>query len=243
MSAPSDRTLGVDSAPDSAAPDTSRTGITRLRDKASDDRAALDALLDTTLVGHFGLIAADGHPMVIPTAIVRDGDTVLAHGSTGSPWMRRLASGASACLAVTALDGLVVARSAFESSLHYRSAVLFGTCAVLGDHAAKERALDLITERLLPGRTAEIRRPSRQELAATHVLGFPIREWSMKVSSGWPDDTAEDIHGDAWAGVVAQFTRYGAPIVAPDLRAGISIPSSVLALSDGSAQPHPGASP
>ena len=224
------------SPPDSLTPDPSRTEITRLREKASDDRAALDALLDTTVVGHFGLAGADGYPMVVPTAIVRDGDTVLAHGSTGSPWMRRLAGGAPTCLAVTALDGLVVARSAFESSLHYRSAVLFGTCAVLDGHAAKERALDLITERLLPGRTAEIRRPSRQELAATQVLALPITQWSLKLSAGWPEDSAEDIRADAWAGVVSQSIRHGAPIPSPDLRAGVPIPSSVLALTELSAQ-------
>ena len=83
------------------------------------------------ILGHFGIVDAGGNPVVIPTAIVRDGDRVLAHGSTGSPWMRRLAAGAPTCLAVTALDGIVVARSAFESSLHYRSAVLFGTCTVV----------------------------------------------------------------------------------------------------------------
>jgi nitroimidazol reductase NimA-like FMN-containing flavoprotein (pyridoxamine 5'-phosphate oxidase superfamily) len=108
------------------------TRLTRLPDKAVTDRAALDALLDTALVGHIGLVA-DEHPLVIPTAMARDGDRVLVHGSTGSRWMRTLAGGAPACLTVTELDGLVVARSAFESSLHYRSAVLFGSFAPVPD--------------------------------------------------------------------------------------------------------------
>lgn len=201
-----------------------RTEITRLREKASTDRAALDALLDTTRVGHFALVREDGHPVVVPTAIVRDGDRVLAHGSTGSPWLRRLADGAPTCLAVTALDGLVVARSAFESSLHYRSAVLFGSCTVASD---TERALDLITERLIPGRSAEIRRPRAQELAATLVLVLPIAEWSLKISDGWPEDPDDDVAGDAWAGVVPQLTSYGSPRPAPDLRDGIAVPASV----------------
>jgi uncharacterized protein len=202
----------------------SRTDITRLREKGTTDRAALDALLDSSILGHFGLVAEDGHPVVVPTAIVRDGDTVLAHGSTGSRWMRRLASGTQACLTVTALDGVVVARSAFESSLHYRSAVLFGSCTVASD---KESALDLITERLIPGRSAEIRRPRAQELAATLVLVLPIAEWSLKISDGWPEDPDDDIAGEAWAGVVPKLASYGAPLPAPDLRDGIPVPPSV----------------
>ena len=209
---------------------SARTRITRLREKASADRAALDALLDSNRVGHFALVAPDGHPVVIPTAIVRDGDRVLAHGSTGSRWMRRLAGGVPTCLAVTALDGLVVARSAFESSLHYRSAVLFGACTALPDEE-KEAALDRITEALLPGRVIEIRRPTARELSATLVLALPIVEWSLKVSDGWPEDPADDVAGDTWAGVLPLVTRHAAPQPAPDLRAGIEVPPSVRALS------------
>jgi nitroimidazol reductase NimA-like FMN-containing flavoprotein (pyridoxamine 5'-phosphate oxidase superfamily) len=205
-----------------------RTQITRLREKGRTDRGALDALLDSTSVGHFGLAAEDGHPVVIPTAIARDGDRVLAHGSTGSRWMRLLAGGSPTCLAVTALDGLVVARSAFESSLHYRSAVLFGRCRPLAEEAEKAHALDMITEALLPGRTAELRRPQRRELDATLVLALPIAEWSLKVSDGWPDDPPEDVAGDAWAGVVPLVTGRGTPRPAPDLRAGIPMPRSLI---------------
>ncbi|MFN2562260.1 MAG: pyridoxamine 5'-phosphate oxidase family protein [Jatrophihabitans sp.] len=206
-----------------------RTAITRLRKKARPERAELDALLDSTRVGHFGLNDPLGRPMVIPTAVVRDGDRVLAHGSTGSPWMRALAGGAPACLAVTALDGLVVARSAFESSLHYRSAVIFGECGVVGADE-RESALDLITEALLPGRSGELRRPTPRELDATQVLALPIVEWSLKVSDGWPDDPPEDVAGDAWAGVVPMVTSYTTPVPAPDLRSAIALPASVRQL-------------
>jgi nitroimidazol reductase NimA-like FMN-containing flavoprotein (pyridoxamine 5'-phosphate oxidase superfamily) len=207
-----------------------RTEITRLREKGRTDRAALDALLDSCFLGHFGVIGEHG-PVVIPTAVVRDADRVLAHGSTGSGWMRRLADGAPTCLTVTAVDGLVAARSAFESSLHYRSAVLFGACTTVLDDDEKSRALDLITERLIPGRTAEVRRPRAQELAATLVLALPIEEWSLKISDGWPDDPDDDVAGDAWAGVVPIVTSYAAARPAPDLREGVAVPASVRSLT------------
>lgn len=206
-----------------------RTELTRLREKASTDRAALNDLLDLSCVGHFGLVDRAGRPVVIPTAVVRHGDRILAHGSTGSPWMRLLATGAPTCLAVTAVDGLLVARSAFESSLHYRSAVLFGSCHPLAE-ADKQQALDVITEALLPGRTAEVRRPTDRELAATLLLELAITEWSLKISDGWPDDPPEDVAGPAWAGVVPQATRYGVPLPAPDLPVGVAVPPSVAAL-------------
>ena len=166
--------------------------------KASSDRATLDRLLDTIHIGHFAIIADDGHPVVLPTAVVRDGDRVLAHGSTGSRWLRRLAAGAPACLAVTAFDALVVARSAFESSMRYRSAVLFGQCQAITEPDAKRRALEVITDALIPGRSAEVRASTARELAAVLVLALPIAEWSLKVSKGWPDDPPGDVAGPAW---------------------------------------------
>jgi uncharacterized protein len=202
----------------------------RLAEKATTERPDLDALLDSTRIGHFALVADDGTPVVIPTMVVRDGDRVLAHGSTGSRWMRRLAEGVPTALAVTAYDGLVVARSAFESSVRYRSAVLFGRCETLVDD--KERFLDLVTEALIPGRVAEVRRPTRAELAATLVLALPIDDWSLKVSAGWPEDEEGDIAGPAWAGVVPVRRVHDAPLDAPDLRSGIDVPPSVRALAD-----------
>lgn len=205
----------------------SRTTITRLARKASTDRAELDHLLDTVHVGHFAIVGEDGHPVALPTATVRDGDRVLVHGSTGSKWLRRLATGVPTSLAVTSFDGLVVARSAFESSMRYRSAVLFGRCQVVED---KQRALDVITDGLIPGRSKEVRASLAKELAAVLVLALPIDEWSLKVSEGWPDDPDEDVAGPAWAGVLPVVQHYGDPRPAPDLRAGIDLPDSVQAL-------------
>ena len=213
-----------------------RTTMTRLRTMASQDRDELDRLLDSVHIGHFALLAEDGQPVVLPTAVARDGDRMVAHGSTGSRWMRKLAAGAPTSLAVTSFDGLVVARSAFESSMRYRSAVIFGQCRPITDPDEKLRALDTVVETLLPGRLAEVRRSTRKELAKTLVLTLPITEWSLKVSDGWPDDPPEDCAGPAWAGVIPAQIRYGAPIPAPGLRAEIPVPDSVRRIRDSSAQ-------
>jgi nitroimidazol reductase NimA-like FMN-containing flavoprotein (pyridoxamine 5'-phosphate oxidase superfamily) len=217
---------GEDGAASVTARDRDRTAITRLAELGSRERRVLDQLLDEQFVGHVALVRPDGHPVILPTAIARDGDRLLIHGSTGSRWMRLAAAGAPVCVEVTATDGIIVARSAFESSLRYRSAVLFGACQRL-EGPDKEAALDVLTERLVPGRGAEVRRPTAKELAATLVLALPITEWSLKVSGGWPDDGEEDVAGDAWAGVVPLAVGYGDPVPSPDLRPGIAVPESV----------------
>ena len=195
----------------------------------SRDRADLDALLAGTVLAHIAFVDDDGTPAVIPTAVARWGDRLLVHGSTGSRWLRRIASGTPVAVSVAAIDGVVVARSAFESSLVYTSAVVFGSFAPVAD-ADKAAALDVLTERLLPGRTAEIRPSNARELVATLLLAMPIGEWSLRRSDNWPDDPADDVAGPAWAGVL----RYGAPPLtvhpAPDLRPGIPEPGSIGAV-------------
>lgn len=205
-----------------------RTTPSRYPDRVTRDRAALDALLDGTVLGHVGLVVDDA-PVVIPTGIARDGDRVLLHGSTGSGWMRRVAASAPICLEVTALDAVVVARTGFESSFRYRSALLFGSCTAL-DGDDKEAGLARITDRLIPGRAAEVRASSRKELAATLLLALPIEEWTLKASQNWPDDLAEDVAGDAWAGIVPVREVYGPALSAPDLRDRIPVPASVTGL-------------
>jgi nitroimidazol reductase NimA-like FMN-containing flavoprotein (pyridoxamine 5'-phosphate oxidase superfamily) len=204
--------------------------MTRMPEKGVRDLEQLHALLDSQYVGHVGLVR-DGQPLVVPTGLARDGDRLLVHGSTGSGWMRLLAEGADACVTVTSLHGVVVARSTFESSFHYRSAVLFGTFTALhGDD--KRAALDVVAEHFIPGRTGEVRATTAKELAATSVLAMPIDVWSLRVSEQWPEDEPSDVEGDAWAGVVPMRTAFDAPLPAPDLRAGIDVPSSVRHLGD-----------
>jgi len=206
------------------------TTITRLPEKGVNDRDELYRLLDESLVAHIGVTGQNGLPVVIPTAIARDGDSVLVHGSTGSGWMRQVAAGQPVCVTVTELGGIVVARSAFESSMRYRSAVLFGSFGpVVGTEL--EQALDLLTDHLIPGRVAEVRRPTRKEYAATMVLRMPVTDWSLKVSDGWPEDEPADVDGDSWAGVVPLHTVYGEPLATPDLRPGIPVPGSVEQLT------------
>jgi hypothetical protein len=143
--------------------------------------------------------------------------------------MRRLATGVQACATVTSVDAVVVARSGFESSYQYRSAVIFGSFRPL-EGEDKRRALDLFVDRLIPGRVAEIRRSTNRELAATLLLAVPIQEWSLRVSMDWPQDEEVDVRGSAWAGVVPMTTAYGDPLPAPDLRDDIPLPASLTRL-------------
>ena len=188
----------------------------RLPEKQVNSRSALNVILDAARVAHVGVTDADGQPYVLPVAFARDGDDLLIHGSTGSRLFRALAAGASTCVTVTLLDGMVLARSAFESSMHYRSAMMFGSCEVVTADDV-ERCLEVLTEHLMPGRWAQLRSPTAKELAATTLLRMPLREWSVKVSDGWPDDPVEDLHEPVWAGVLPIESAFGTPVATPDL--------------------------
>lgn len=209
------------------------TQVTRISEKQETSRHRLDELLDSTPLATVALVR-DGHPVIFPTGFARIGDDLVIHGSTGSPWMRALAGGAPAAVSVTALDGVVVARSSFESSFRYRSAAVFGVFERIPD-AEKLGYLDAVTEKFIPGRVAELRPSTRKELAATLALRMPIGadSWSLKISDGWPEDPEEDVAGDAWAGVVPMSVAYGVPRPAPDLGPGIAVPASVRAMTGG----------
>lgn len=191
-----------------------RTRVRRLPEKARTERADLDAVLDAARVAHVAFVQ-DGQPVNIPVASARDGDRLLLHGSTGSRLFRTLAAGAPAGIAVTLLDGMVLARSAFESSMHYRSAVLYGVARPVEDQVTALRAM---SEAWMPGRWDELRPPTAKELAATLVLEVPIEEWSVKISDEPPDDPESDLDAPVWAGVLPILTTYGEPVPAPDLR-------------------------
>lgn len=195
---------------------TDRTTVRRLAEKTVTDRAVGYAILDAGFVAHVSVADASGQPYVVPVGYARDGDQVLFHGSTASRLFRGLADGQSTCLTVTLLDGMVLARSTFESSMQYRGVMVLGTCQVL-EGAEKEHALEVITEHLLPGRWSEARHPNKKELAATLVLALDLTEMSVKVADGPPEDEEDDVPRPIWAGVVPLREAFGEPIDAPDL--------------------------
>jgi nitroimidazol reductase NimA-like FMN-containing flavoprotein (pyridoxamine 5'-phosphate oxidase superfamily) len=205
--------------------------VRRLPDKAATDRTVLHSVLDAGLVAHVAVTDNSGpggsaQPFILPVAYARDGERVLFHGSTGSRLFRSLAEGAPTCLTVTLLDGLVVARSAFESSMNYRGAMVLGTCSMVPE-ADKEAALETITEHLMPGRWKHLRTPLRKELAATAVLSLPLTEASVKISVGDPEDAEEDLDQPVWAGVVPIVEMFCDPVPSADLAPGIDVPGYV----------------
>jgi uncharacterized protein len=208
---------------------TPRTRVRRAPKRASYERAAVEAILDEALVCHLAFVH-DGHPFCIPTLHARVGDRVYVHGSAASRMVRTLAGGAPACLTVTLVDGLVLARSAFHHSMNYRSAVVVGTLRAVDDPAERERALEAFTDGLVPGRWPEIRWPNRKELKATSVLAMSLDEASAKVRTGDPVDDEEDYALPVWAGVVPLALTAGPPVPDPRLPAGTPVPAHVEAL-------------
>lgn len=164
------------------------------------DRETIDEILDEGLICHLGF-EVDGQPFVIPTLHARVGDTLFVHGSSASRALRRAGSGAAVCVTVTILDGLVLAKSVFNHSINYRSAIVFGTARVVPNDEKLE-ALHSLTNQLVPGRWDEARQPTVQELKATWILALPIEEASAKVRVGGPEDEPEDVDLPYYAGVV-----------------------------------------
>ncbi len=199
----------------------------RLPELAVHDRDALHAVLDAGRVAHVAFVDGD-RPYAIPLGYGRDGDRVLVHGSTGSRAFRRLAAGAAACLTVTLLDGVVLARSAFHTSVRYRCAIVLGSFTPVPPEQ-REDALRVVSEHLVPGRWADVRRPTPKELAGTSVLALPLDEWSVKANQGWPEDETDDLDLPVWAGVLPFQSAIGAPMDAPDLAPGIEAPSYLAA--------------
>jgi nitroimidazol reductase NimA-like FMN-containing flavoprotein (pyridoxamine 5'-phosphate oxidase superfamily) len=198
--------------------------VHRLSEYQVEDRAVLDAILDDALVAHVGVVR-NGGPVVLPFACARDGDQLLLHGSTGAGVLR-LAGAEPVCVTVTHLDGLVFARSLFESSMHYRSALVLGDAEVL-EGTAKVEALEHLAEHLMPGRAAEVRANSRKELAATLVLRVPLDRFSVKVGRSDAHEPGDGESRDVWAGVLPLPSGAGEPVPAPDVPVGVTVPDSV----------------
>jgi hypothetical protein len=208
----------VDPSPPASAP---RTTPSRHADRASHDLEAARRVLAEALVGHLGFIDDTGQPVVLPVAVAPDGDQVLFHGSTGSRMFRTLAAGAPACLTVTLVDGLVMARSAFESSMNYRSLVILGAARELVG-ADKQRALRVLTDHLTPDRWEDLRPMRGKEEAATTVLALSLAEFSVKSRSGGTDEPEADLTWPIWAGQVPVRLAGGTPIAERGVPAGLA---------------------
>jgi len=197
---------------------TDRTRHRRLPERGSFDIGVINAILDEALMCHVGFVV-DGRPSVIPTIHARIGDRLYLHGAAANHMLRSLAGGVDACVTVTIVDGLVLARSAFHHSMDYRSVMVFGRASRVDDPDEKQRALHALVEHVVPGRNADARPPSDAELRKTLVLRLPIAEASAKVRTGGPVDDEEDLTLGVWAGVLPCALTFGTAVAAPDVTA------------------------
>ena len=196
------------------------TNLKRLPERGSKDFELACTIIDEARICHVGF-TLDEQPYVIPMALGREGDQLLLHGSVVSRLMKNLAGGLSCCVTVTHLDGMVLARSAFHSSMNYRSLMVFGQAVEVSDPEAQARGLDVLVDHLVPGRTRELRPSTRKELNATTLLSLPIETFSIKTRSGPPSDGAADLEEKVWAGVIPLSLSPGEPEDAPDLQPDI----------------------
>lgn len=201
---------------------TDKTRIRRLPERSVDDREVINAILDEGFVCHAAYVI-ENRPVVIPTLYVRDEDRVLLHGSNSMGLARAVRAGSPLSVAVTLVDGLVLARSSFNSSANYRSVVIHGTGRLLeGDE--KAAAFDVIVEKLVPGRLVELRPSTQTEMAQTSVVSLPLEEVSCKVRQGGAEDEGDDLLQPVWAGVVPTRLVFGEPVPEIDLADGIEVP-------------------
>jgi uncharacterized protein len=199
---------------------TKRTRVRRAPARGVYEREQIDAILDEGLVAHLGFVD-DDQPFVIPTLYARVGDILYVHGSSASRAIRRLTDGIPACLTVTLLDGVVLARSVFHHSMNYRSVVVLGTCRPVEGPQEREAALVAFTERMVPGRWDVVRPPSAKELKATRVLSMDLQECSAKARTGPPVDDEADYALPVWAGEIPLQTVAGPLVADPRLTPGI----------------------
>ena len=216
-----------------------RHHVQRSKVRAQYDRETVHAILDAGMIAHVGF-STDGQPFVIPMMYARDGDALILHGSIASRLLNQLGTGIAACISVTHLDGLVLARSQFNHSANYRSVVAFGRATLMTDPVAKADALARFVDALVPGRAAEARPADRTELAATHVLRFAIEDASAKIRSGDVKDDAADLALPIWAGVVPRRTIHETPIAAAGISLAMALPASVQTLLDTQTNGVPG---
>ena len=203
-------------------PISNRNRVKRISNNSDYSMETVHAIIDEALFCHLGIIH-DGKPVVIPTIHARMGDQIVFHGSNASRLLK-ISNNNEICVTITLLDGLVMARSLFNSSMNYRSAVIFGKGEIIKDHDERMAAFKSITDHIAPGRWDDARQPNNSELKQTSVVRMPIDEASAKISMGPPDDEDEDYALDYWAGVIPINQTYGEPESDPILQEGITIP-------------------
>ena len=213
---------------------TPKTKLNRLSHKGSDSREDLYSILDSNLVAHVGIIF-DGAPLVIPMAYGRVGDKLFLHGSSGSRLMRALDEHPQVCVSITELNAIKVARSNFNTGMHYRSVVIFSKAELVKDED-KDAALDAVSNSLIPGRVKEVRSSTKKELAATIIISVSLEETSVKISVNEVDDPEEDRNKGYWAGIVPIVTSIGEITPADEEAAGLPIPESIKNFKTGLAK-------
>lgn len=206
---------------------TKRSELRRLPTRGSHEWGTISQILDAGFLAHVGF-SIDDQPFVIPTLYGRREETLYLHGSAASRMLRELETGIPACVTVTLVDGLVLARSAFHHSMNYRSVVAFGTAKKVGDPVYKVQCLQVISEHVVPGRWNEVRGPSETELKATTVLEFSIEEASSKIRTGPPVEDEKDRALPVWAGVLPLALRSQQPISDMELLPDIAVPDYVV---------------
>lgn len=201
---------------------TEKTTLRRHPERGVEDTEQIHQVLDEGFLCHVAYLVED-RPVVIPTLYARDGNRVILHGSPSSGIVRAVRAGSPLSIAVTLMDGLVVARSAFESSANYRSVVIHGYGEILKGEAHAQ-ALDVVTDKLMPGRRKDVRPNHEVEIRQTATIAVSLDEVSTKVRTGPPEDDPNDLASPVWAGVIPMKLEPGEPVAAPDLPPHIPIP-------------------
>ncbi|MGZ8596494.1 MAG: pyridoxamine 5'-phosphate oxidase family protein [Actinomycetota bacterium] len=206
---------------------TPRTRVRRLPELGVYDRDRVDAILDEAIYCHLAWVGADGEPRVIPTIHARIDGMLYVHGSAASSTLRAIKDGMPIAIAVTLVDGIRFARSMFEHSMNYRTAVVYGRAVEVTDRRELALVFDAITDHVAPGRSADARTPNDDELRQTTFVKVALDECSAKVSEGFPEERDEDLALDVWAGILPLRTVAGEPIPDPLLREGTETPEYV----------------
>ena len=202
-----------------------RTEVHRSPHKQNHDPEVAKSIISRALVAHVA-ISVDGQPFALPVACAPFKDELLLHGSNASRLFKALMDGTPACVTITHVEGLVLARSSYESSMHYQSLLALGSARLISE-GEKRPALQALTAHLFPQRPSELRQSTEQEVNATSIVAFPLNEISVKVSHGQPKDKDFDMDSDIWAGILPIKVSYGQPIPADNLRPGIPVPDYI----------------